>query len=125
MNMTRNNNLEVILAACAELTACGRDVTTVAVKFHIPKTIPFPDTVRGVIAWQKMPDEDKKKMTEKYCPGNSTAEETEALSGHYERNSGESSMISDDAFLKMTPDDRLLYLKRLLEIILTKSSTPN
>lgn len=123
MNTTSDSNLEMILTACAELTASGRNVTTATVKFHIPKTVPFPETVRGVLAWQKMTDDEKRIMTEKYRAGNSTAEEKNEHALPEEGYLNGTAPISDDDFLKLTPDDRLLYLKRLLEAVLIKSNT--
>lgn len=124
MNTTSDSNLEMILAACAELTAAGRNVTTATVKFHIPKTVPFSETVRGVLAWQKMPDDEKRIMTERYRAGNSTTKEMKEHTIPEEGHLNGTDLISDDAFLKLTPDDRLLYLKRLLEAVLIKSNTP-
>ena len=72
----------------------------------------------------KMPDDEKRIMTERYRAGNSTTKEMKEHTIPEEGHLNGTDLISDDAFLKLTPDDRLLYLKRLLEAVLIKSNTP-
>ncbi|MEE3421596.1 MAG: hypothetical protein VZR11_02625 [Succinimonas sp.] len=115
---TTDSNLELALSACADLAASGRNITTAAVKFHIPGGIPLPDAARGVITWRKMPDEEKEKLMEERRRLNSG--DKEATPDADPENREEIRTISDDAFLNMSPDDRMLYLKRLLEEILRK-----
>ena len=113
---TTDSNLELALSACADLAASGRNITTAAVKFHIPGGIPLPDAARGVITWRKMPDEEKEKLMEERRRLNSGNKEAAPDADPGARD--EIRTISDDAFLDMSPDDRMLYLKRLLEEIL-------
>ena len=115
---TTDSNLELALSACADLAASGRNITTAAVKFHIPGGIPLPDAARGVITWRKMPDDEKEKLMEERRRLNSGNNKEEAPDADPATASDGIRTISDDAFLNMSPDDRMLYLKRLLEEIL-------
>ncbi|MBQ3681968.1 MAG: hypothetical protein II922_02680 [Succinimonas sp.] len=114
---TTDSNLELALSACADLAASGRNITTAAVKFHIPGGIPLPDAARGVITWRKMPDDEKEKLMEERRRLNSGNKEAAPDTDPATASDGIRT-ISDDAFLDMSPDDRMLYLKRLLEEIL-------
>ena len=117
---TTDSNLELALSACADLAASGRNITTAAVKFHIPGGIPLPDATRGVITWRKMPDEEKEKLIKERQRLNGGNKKEEAPDADPATAAGSDGIrtISDDAFLNMSPDDRMLYLKRLLEEIL-------
>ena len=115
MTTTTDSNLELALSACADLAASGRNITAAAVKFHFPGKILLPDAARGVLAWRKMPDEEKQKLMkqrQRLNGGNEAEPDADPAARDEIRT------ISDDAFLKMSPDDRMLCLKRLLEEIL-------
>ncbi|WP_406038641.1 hypothetical protein [Succinimonas sp.] len=119
MTTTTDSNLELALSACADLTASGRNITTDAVKFHIPGGIPLPDAARGVLAWRKMPDEEKQKLVKERQRHNGGNNETASVADPAASAVRDNiRTMSDEAFLKMSPDDRMLYLKRLLEEIL-------
>ena len=123
------NDFDLILKTCAELYQQDKELTLATVKFKIPKSVPFPELAKAVHYFKGLSAEDKNKLNTSDNKDNAdtpdcaaTSEnKNETLANHAEK-TADTLSLTDDAFLALDENNRMLYLKHLLENILLKQS---